>query len=290
MRRLFFMLSITLGLSTSSLLATGTPAAADDDEAGYYVVELSAAAADEDSAHMQDALEQHIGHLGELYDMGVLYMAGPYEGGTSGIAIVQAHSADEARGFFDSDPSVAAGLMQITGVHGWWAAFSQPDDQTFSVEQLHAMMEGEEQAAPADEAPSAEQPAPAPEEGWEIPQDGVIVHAELPATDLEQCAEFYGNVFDWQFVPYADNYEVFMTPDPKGIGGGFTTEAPAGSGAVFYIYCADIDSTLDRIEQAGGTRFMPRTPIPGMGWIALFNDPQGNVVGLFSLTDPPPAE
>jgi predicted enzyme related to lactoylglutathione lyase len=47
---------------------------------------------------------------------------------------------------------------------------------------------------------------------------------------------------------------------------------------------------LEQVEAAGGSRFMPRTPIPGMGWFALFNDPQGNVVGLFSLSDPPLAE
>ncbi len=45
------------------------------------------------------------------------------------------------------------------------------------------------------------------------------------------------------------------------------------------------EGTLERIVAAGGKVALARTEIQGMGWFALFTDPTGNTVGLF--TDKP---
>jgi predicted enzyme related to lactoylglutathione lyase len=45
----------------------------------------------------------------------------------------------------------------------------------------------------------------------------------------------------------------------------------------------DLDSYLDRAEQLGGKRLVPPMDLPGdMGRIAIFTDPDGNQVGLWS--------
>lgn len=289
------MLSLLL---LSCLLVLAAPAVAQEDAGGpgYFVVALTLGSDDAESA---EVLRAHVGHLNELYAQGVLFMAGPYfDDDHNGIAVVQASSAEEARSYFEQDPSVQAGLMQIASVHQWWTAFSRPDNEFFSLEEFDAMMQAHAAAGmPDDEAMSAGAADGAAmeaaeesggEEGW-IPVEGGIVHAELPSLNLEESAAFYSQVFGWQFINESPEYSLFMTPDPDGLAGGFTTKAPVDHGSYVYIYSADIEAKLEQIEAAGGSVFMAKTPVPGYGWFALFQDPHGNVVGLFSIVDPPPA-
>ena len=45
----------------------------------------------------------------------------------------------------------------------------------------------------------------------------------------------------------------------------------------------DLDTYLDRAEQLGGKRLVPPTDLPGdFGRFAVFTDPDGNQVGLWS--------
>lgn len=116
--------------------------------------------------------------------------------------------------------------------------------------------------------------------------DGGIVHIEIPTTDMAATEEFYATLFGWESEPMMEGYHGFSTPD--GVAGAFSSMIqPSENGPVLYIYCADIDSKLPEIEAAGGTVAMGRTPIPGVGWFALFVDTSGNVLGLFSAEDAP---
>ena len=36
-----------------------------------------------------------------------------------------------------------------------------------------------------------------------------------------------------------------------------------------------------QVEAPGGKAFRPQMPIPGVGYIAIFTDAEGNVMGLF---------
>jgi len=51
---------------------------------------------------------------------------------------------------------------------------------------------------------------------------------------------------------------------------------------VVYIGTGDINATLAEIEKHGGKTISPKTEIPGMGWFALFSDPGGNLVGIYT--------
>jgi predicted enzyme related to lactoylglutathione lyase len=120
--------------------------------------------------------------------------------------------------------------------------------------------------------------------------DGAIVHIEIPTTDMAASEEFYGSLFGWQFEPMMEGYHGFSTPD--GVAGAFSSmlAVAAESGPVLYIYCADIDSMLPRVEAAGGSVLIGRTPIPYTGWFAWIKDCCGNSIGLFSAEDVPEGE
>jgi uncharacterized protein len=113
---------------------------------------------------------------------------------------------------------------------------------------------------------------------------GKVVHFEIPLDDAERGRTFYERALGWQLeqwgpVPY---WTTTDTGEP-GIGGGLTMRSDTVPGPLFYVGCDDIDATLTSVESAGGETLMGRSPIPGMGWMALFADTEGNRVGLFQV-------
>lgn len=112
-----------------------------------------------------------------------------------------------------------------------------------------------------------------------------FVHIEISAKDRKKAADFYGNVFGWQFQNFDEmNYTTFATSeDENAVGGGLnpvTDENPAGTVTV-YIGADDIEATLAEIEANGGQTILPKTEIPQMGWFAFFKDPTGNTLALY---------
>ena len=110
-----------------------------------------------------------------------------------------------------------------------------------------------------------------------------IVHVEIPAADQAAAAKFYQSLFGWKMQAMPEmNYT--MWEDGSGSGGGFPTvsaESPAGQVTV-YFDSEDIEADLKNVEKLGGKVVMPKTEIPGMGWYAMFKDPTGNVLALFT--------
>lgn len=43
---------------------------------------------------------------------------------------------------------------------------------------------------------------------------------------------------------------------------------------------ASYQRTLRQVVEAGGRVLMPKTEIPGVGWVAMFADPDGIPIGL----------
>jgi predicted enzyme related to lactoylglutathione lyase len=125
-----------------------------------------------------------------------------------------------------------------------------------------------------------------------------VVHFEIPADDVERAKNFYGSVFGWELqtmqMEGGDYTSVKTTPvdeqtqrptEPGAINGGmFQRSEQAPSSPVITIDVDAIDDALKQIEDKGGSTVTPRTPIPGMGAFAYFQDPEGNVVGLWEVT------
>ncbi|MFA5836984.1 MAG: VOC family protein [Bellilinea sp.] len=111
-----------------------------------------------------------------------------------------------------------------------------------------------------------------------------IVHIELAAANLEAAGKFYSDVFGWKVEQLpAMNYATFDSPE--GLGGGFAKidgQMYKTGTVVAYIQTSDLEGKLRSITAAGGKVVLPRQEIPQMGWFALFTDPSGTMVGLFT--------
>jgi predicted enzyme related to lactoylglutathione lyase len=111
---------------------------------------------------------------------------------------------------------------------------------------------------------------------------------EIPTTDLTRASTFYEKVLgvelrreDFGGTPMA----IFAARDPD-LAGALVKDArrkPSSDGALLYLNVnGRLDAVVDRIAKAGGEVLVPKMDIGEPGFIALFRDTEGNVVGLHS--------
>lgn len=111
-----------------------------------------------------------------------------------------------------------------------------------------------------------------------------VVHFEVIGDDHDALTAFYSKVFEWSLqqmpgAPYSTTAD--HQPGEPGIGGGIgSDEDPARRGVLVYIAVPDTDAHLRKVEEAGGKTVVPTTTIPGVVTYAIFEDPQGNRVGV----------
>ena len=117
--------------------------------------------------------------------------------------------------------------------------------------------------------------------------DHPIVHIEIPATSASAAGKFYREVFGWK-VEADQTYNYVQFQAEGGPGGGFVEPGQAGTveykldRLLVYLATNDIDATLATIEAHGGKTVLPKTEIPHVGWWAVFTDPSGNHLALFT--------
>ena len=120
--------------------------------------------------------------------------------------------------------------------------------------------------------------------------DNTIVHFDIPANDLKKLKKFYSELFNWKIyrTPGPTDYWMIETVpvDEKGMtmrpgvnGGMYKKEQPELK-PVNYILIEDIDEHIQKIKNLGGTITRPKQEVPGVGWIALAIDPEGNAFAI----------
>lgn len=108
-----------------------------------------------------------------------------------------------------------------------------------------------------------------------------IVWLELFAQDRAATAKFYGDLFGFEVKDFPDmNYTTLDTGnDELGIGIGQVTDETPGA-TTFYIASTDIPADLEKIKAHGGIVVVEPMDIPGVGTMAFFKDPGGNLAAL----------
>lgn len=120
---------------------------------------------------------------------------------------------------------------------------------------------------------------------------GRVVHFEIPFDDGERARGFYREALGWnvQEIPELAYTMVASGPsteqgpsEPGYINGGMFQRGDGPvRGPVIVVDVDRIDATLKRVSELGGTTVVDRQPVGDMGFVAYFQDPEGNVVGLW---------
>ena len=111
-----------------------------------------------------------------------------------------------------------------------------------------------------------------------------VGHFEITAEDPDRLAKFYADVFGWTSKKWDGPIDYWMIStgpqDEPGIDGGMSRREESAN-TVNTITVPSVDEYVEKIEQGGGTILRSKMPIPGVGWIAYFKDPDGNTFGIF---------
>jgi uncharacterized protein len=113
-----------------------------------------------------------------------------------------------------------------------------------------------------------------------------IVHFDLPSDDIRRAQAFYEKLFGWTFqkaegVPMEYHMIATTTLDGSpGLAGGMGPRGAPDQQIVNYVGVPSVAEYLEQVTVLGGTVLMPRTPIPGVGSLAICLDTEGNRFGL----------
>lgn len=109
-----------------------------------------------------------------------------------------------------------------------------------------------------------------------------VVHWEVRARDADRLKRFYGDLFSWKVDSGNPmNYGMVDTGLKMGINGGIGGgDSNLAAGVTFYVQVEDLEECLNRAEGMGGRILIRPTDIEGAVTMALFSDPEGNVIGL----------
>jgi uncharacterized protein len=111
-----------------------------------------------------------------------------------------------------------------------------------------------------------------------------VIHFEIPATEPDRAAAFYGKAFGWKFDKWPGPMEYWMVVTGKegepGINGGMMKKPGGIASTTNTIGVDSVDSAIAAVLKAGGKNIMPKTPIPTVGYFAYCEDTEGNVFGV----------
>lgn len=107
-------------------------------------------------------------------------------------------------------------------------------------------------------------------------------YVEYPSSDLEATKAFFEKAFGWSFTDHAPEYTAFSS---QGLDGGFfkaDLRSSTDSGAALLVfYSSNLESTLNKVSNAGGTIVKPIFSFPG-GRRFHFSEPSGNEFAVWS--------
>lgn len=114
-----------------------------------------------------------------------------------------------------------------------------------------------------------------------------VVHWEIGATDASKLETFYTEAFGWEITPAGPEYALVLGAD-GGIGGGILQVSEGMPPYLtLYVDVDDLESSLSNVVRLGASEVVPPTSIPGVGRFALFEDPDGHILGLLESVPGP---
>jgi predicted enzyme related to lactoylglutathione lyase len=108
-----------------------------------------------------------------------------------------------------------------------------------------------------------------------------VIHLEIAGRDQVALQRYYGALFGWRIN--TDNPGGYGMTDSSQtgivVGVGASPDGSAGH-VTGYVRVGDIDATIARVVELGGSVVMPKFSPDGSAQLALVADPEGHVLGL----------
>ena len=112
-----------------------------------------------------------------------------------------------------------------------------------------------------------------------------IVHFEIHADDPDRAAKFYTDVFGWSVSKWGGPGEFWSaitgSAAEPGINGVIMRRKHPQGSTYNSVQVDDLSAYSAKIVAQGGRQVVPRMAIAGFGYLAYFQDTEGNVFGVF---------
>lgn len=128
-------------------------------------------------------------------------------------------------------------------------------------------------------------------EGLVVPEAGTtenpVVHWEIVSPEPQPIVDFYSKVFGWDANFDEEMAYTFLTTDGTVTGSLLGISGGIGSFeqhqfVSFYVASSDLAQSLAAANAAGGQTIMDVTELSPDMSVAMFSDPDGNIIGLVS--------
>ena len=108
-----------------------------------------------------------------------------------------------------------------------------------------------------------------------------LVHVEFKSSNFARTSAFYERVFQWKTESNGSGSYMKLEGADTPSAGWVRADLVQAPGPIAFLTVDDLAATLDEIESAGGRVVVRSMPFAGGGEIALFADPDDNVIGLW---------
>ena len=117
-----------------------------------------------------------------------------------------------------------------------------------------------------------------------------IAYFQIPADDVSRASKFYRSLLGWKIEPDTTlmdkslRWHTIITGEPKEgtmhMGGLYKRQMPGP--IMNFVLVEDIEKVLAKVEKLGGKIMMPRNEIKSVGLVAVIQDTEGNIIGLWT--------
>jgi len=111
-----------------------------------------------------------------------------------------------------------------------------------------------------------------------------VVHFEITADDPRRAIDFYENIFGWKISKWdgPQDYWLVDTGDDRetGINGGISKRQDGWTGVYNTVQVDSVDQYAEKVKEAGGEVVIPKTAIPGVGYLIYCKDTENNLFGI----------
>ena len=116
-----------------------------------------------------------------------------------------------------------------------------------------------------------------------------VIHFEIAAEDPERIQAFYADALGWEINNWDGPVDYWLATtgqqDEPGIDGAIMHARPDWQRVVNTVDVANLDATIARVEAIGGKLVQQRMAVPGVGYMAYCQDPEGVVFGLMQADE-----
>lgn len=116
----------------------------------------------------------------------------------------------------------------------------------------------------------------------------LIAFFEIPAADFRRAVDFYETILNVKLDVFECETEKMACFTEQGKAAGAVSYAadfhPSADGVLIHFHCDNLEKTLRKVVEKGGSVVIPITKIEaeGKGYFTVFADSEGNHVGLYA--------